>query len=1465
MQEHKISFSKGMNRDISKNKFPEGYYSYLLNGRIISAEGSDSYDIKNLRGTMNALIYDSLITPPTDRDGFEIIGYTILRNDIVLFFAENNTTTDNYLTESCIDVLEYQGNDIYHRREIWRGVGMNFRIDKPIEATSRYENDNLQKIYWCDNNENLRTVNISNDVSGYTMIQFDLVGVFPINENSAPKFKAYISGRKKQGVNHYAYRLVKKHGQTTPYSPLSEPMPIANKINATSSASLKGDDIYDPDSDYNANIGIQIELDDTGIASIIDFYDYIEVVSLWYSSKNGVPDISVIYKGPFKKIIIDDGVQSYGTLDYGVFLSQQQDFSAKTLTIKDNRLFTGNIKEKFFDIDEVNGGYWDARAYRFDDNQLCELLESDFTTAENTLNGAAPNYASIAYDSDCVNIFNKITPDKSDELNGSGNQQKFQSNGSTPGGEGLNIKYRFYNTTTSLRNSGVSEPANKNSGIFMNDSDFKLHIGQKRVHQKDEVYRYGIVGYDTKGRESFAKWIGDIRTPGIWEFPLTDSNFGHGTIIEFTVQNLPLIDGVPMRFKIVRLPRTDADKTVLLSGLASPLLFQPDDRVSGSRVFLGYKMISLRQWSAAVPIVLTTALKESPGQLENSFFGNWTDLVGVHPTTIELRSPELTFTKNNYNVEYVEVAGINNHYESKIYNKLTLIGDNYGWHDEYQGANSTGPKKNFAVNKYSGVTSPISTHPIYRRTRVVFDHDIINQPPGIDNEVSVGNININYSAKWRELDGDKHDVFRGIGTRGMLLNVSPPLVQVGELSEPNNMTSMHLYARQDVHLTQYGGAGYEDRSQNVYISASNIGEEDSPGVYIATADQVDTFIDAVTNRRLSSEAKGGSYDDDGEFIAADQDKHGLSDDIVYDCQSTINVNLKHNDDYFDIRNFPLEESVATIMREDGTTDGDTGIIINALGQYNSVYSRENDTKKFFVKPLLFEQVENFNELVKYSNVKINNEDYDNWLTFRPNNSYGLETTHGSLNKLVEFSDIIYSFQDSGFAMLNINPNAVVSSTAGEVSLGTGNVIQDVKYITTDVGCQDNSDVLKSKSAMYWLCKNNKKIYTFNGSLQSVSDIKGLHSYFNVNISEESRLIGVYDNKNSEVIMTILDSAPNTQFLAFVLGNYVSLRGDLTGKNLFIPNQTYYIDGGWFRFIEHTLYTLEFEYLHGDPILNSSIIDLSDHLVEKDNFTLAYNELIGAFTSFYSFVPEMYVKNDVGYFSTLHNIGLDESIDLWQHDVSEYYNYFYDQARPTTLSFIVNYGAQIAGEFTNIKFFSDIHDYEGNYLRNETISNIMVRDEYQQSKEVLLYPMTLPEDHVSFQRNTYETSALRIGRDWYAGIPNVNNENIIIFENQLYRSLIDNNLGSPTTNPGDFEICDLTNIRKTISQWATQIPRFNYPEADFDLYPEYQTSDRIRSDWAEVTLRLQDIVDRGTLREKNFKLSDIIVKSDVILL
>jgi len=243
-------------------------------------------------------------------------------------------------------------------------------------------------------------------------------------------------------------------------------------------------------------------------------FEYIRLIAIYYTSQEAQPEINIIDE----KVIPSTGY-IYFTDDgnpTGVYAVTQYNDSGLTIFIpgtictKNNYLIAGNIKEEYFDID------FDARAYRFGDPSGADA--NNFKLDGSTLPSSdIPNIEETA---DAV-----ITRTEQDTW-------KYNVNTGTLGGYGANVEYEFIlnqvkieddSDINFIRTSLAAGTQNWGSLIdstYQNNDSYTsysspLNRAQLVGYTRDEIYAFGLVVFDEKGRQSFVKWIGDIKMPAI--------------------------------------------------------------------------------------------------------------------------------------------------------------------------------------------------------------------------------------------------------------------------------------------------------------------------------------------------------------------------------------------------------------------------------------------------------------------------------------------------------------------------------------------------------------------------------------------------------------------------------------------------------------------------------------------------------------------------------------------------------------------------------------------------------------------------------------------------------------------------------------------------------------------------------------------------------------------------------------
>lgn len=593
--EYGLNQYKGLNLDTSYDSITGGFYIDALDIRITTTKGESQGSITNRKG--NTLYFDlNTVTSSIPVNGVRtIIGSTSIRNTIILFLADDSGENGWIITVK----YNEQDNSLVSINEIYANTNLNFDKSNPIEAAGRFESGTIQRIYWTDYNNYLRSINIADpNVNNYPP---ELIDIFPNVTYTQPLLTGIQnSGNLEIGVYQYAYRLITADGKQTLVSP---PSPMIH-LSTTS-------EVVDNVRKYSGNAQTVIATkahEITVDTSNYQDFESIELISIFKKSITGSPIVqSIETKGVGTSTTTFLHTGNEGTiidLDTFTYTTKQYAFkTCKTLTPKDNSLVVANIKSGAFDLAELipSGESFDARTGRYNTSGNLpfdiatgtpeEIEEKKLKNAFNIeMDSSYGTATTLGYNSDAHWDYEWHTT----------KQFKYQSNGTTLGGEGSNISYKFFLEQRKIDSTSIADlqslPLNIGSTPSLNDGYTYTNLsfennaspylsGVIRGYKRGETYRFGIVFYNKKGEASFVEYIGDIKFPDISDrddsvnnsatsyFPVANEvlleTYGYSLGVEFTIDfsTCPtLLDNIS-GYQIVRLERTEEDMHRVCSGI----------------------------------------------------------------------------------------------------------------------------------------------------------------------------------------------------------------------------------------------------------------------------------------------------------------------------------------------------------------------------------------------------------------------------------------------------------------------------------------------------------------------------------------------------------------------------------------------------------------------------------------------------------------------------------------------------------------------------------------------------------------------------------------------------------------------------------------------------------------------------------------------------------------------------------
>lgn len=329
--------TKGMNRDMSVSAFNPEFAFENHNLRLATNEGNTMMSWVNERGPKELKLH--IDTKPwsseesDDRYANGIVGTplgtAVLNHKLVLFTVEYGKP-DTY---SYIYVFKETDNSDWDLtgKILYKG-NLGFSTDYPIETLVSYESENIQKVYWTDNKNQPRVINIASSMDyktkSYNDSSFDFVQELILKEK-VEIIKYFGSGEFPAGVIQYAFTYYNKYGQESNIF-YTTPLQYISYVDRAGS----------PEDKIANCFKITVSNVDTN-------FEYMRIYSILRTSKDAVPltkrvqDIEIA--GSTKLTYIDNGLAGETIDPTELLYKGGEEIKVKTLEQKDSTLFLGNI------------------------------------------------------------------------------------------------------------------------------------------------------------------------------------------------------------------------------------------------------------------------------------------------------------------------------------------------------------------------------------------------------------------------------------------------------------------------------------------------------------------------------------------------------------------------------------------------------------------------------------------------------------------------------------------------------------------------------------------------------------------------------------------------------------------------------------------------------------------------------------------------------------------------------------------------------------------------------------------------------------------------------------------------------------------------------------------------------------------------------------------------------------------
>ena len=1111
------TFSEGLDKDTVPTNYKNTKYYDARNFNIVVAEDLSSATLTNNKGIEHIIKYDNGSTTK------KIVGIAETSTTIVLFIQTNTTISE--IHEISKTAIEEASSIIDLNLGTYLVVSKAFDFGDRVEVVAREETPLIKKIYWVDGVNPIRFCNLATDkteLAGYSITQFEIIQEITF---SNPIYSKLISGSLTAGVYQYAYCLYNQNAGQSAYSPLSQFIQITETGLTTDSALFSGSAIG-----VATTSGIEITINDSNTN-----FDYIRVVALFYSSPDSIPEITIIYEGNKTSniTIAHTGTQNLGSLSLEEAIASPIILIPKTISSKYNYLFVGNSQEQVFDVD------FDARAYRFNSDGQGKLFDASTKTIRWDVSTDGYN---VLENYDCANLFNYV---EDDETRDSFDNCKYKSNG-TLGGEGLHVNYGFKTHLVALATTPYTDMEiwkttdgyTNGLGGYANPYE-NNYVG----YQRDEIYRFGIVFFNSKGQSSFVKWIGDIRMPKASEYTMIDgvsgTMYGKALGLNFVFNFTTLLEKYPdiVSYRIVRTKRNYTDSTVVDTGYIGHLY-----KDKNTLYWQGYSKGSLNYPGLHSTVAASYSVKN----------------------IVEYICAETNYNKNNYS----------------NYNRL----------DIYDGGISSKAKKD-STNTYDYdniVLTKLIPSSTFNTYRDIEDATLFRAQRSM---TAVQNLSSNFDG----FSVATRSHVNASGSRGykgttLLLKLDSDITGVTDNTCP--------YVLRRQYIQPYGGYSNSAITNSTYYPCSPIYDITTTDIDVFGGD---TYISIFEyNRTLWADGTGSSWDRDryAQIIQCIVESK-------INLNYTVNHRWSYYDDgsfSTNVVDDNLNNLTYSAMWE---TSGTWEFYLNDstpryfvqdfnLYTYNPVYSLSTGSKNYISKPINFTENTSYTTRVYVSEKKINGEVLDSWTQFLINNYTDLDNQFGDLTRLFNNNNTLFYFQEKGFGVLPIAEREVVSTNNGSsVGIGTGGVLERFDYITTGTGTTLPESIVGTDSNIYWVDSQLNKIgkYGSNG-FSYISDINGLFSYMNT--KDLSTCSAFYNPLNKELYFSFSDESiiynEYTNSFISLTDTIFDFGVNFLGKSYLFKNFTdgnMYFSAGSLYNNDYGLYSIDYK----SSTLHDSVLDL----------------------------------------------------------------------------------------------------------------------------------------------------------------------------------------------------------------------------------------------------------------------------------
>lgn len=342
----------------------------------------------------------------------------------------------------------------------------------------------------------------------------------------------------------------------------------------------------------------------------------------------------------------------------------------------------------------------------------------------------------------------------------------------------------------------------------------------------------------------------------------------------------------------------------------------------------------------------------------------------------------------------------------------------------------------------------------------------------------------------------------------------------------------------------YGGSDYSSRTLNTYVSNGEIRNANDKHAYVFDGDCFIQPFEYVSCHKY--------YDKNISLPATTT--------LIYAIPVETNINLAYTSGYEFSRNYSdpgvsnLQENIANV--------NDQLVQQKPQYEYNSVYSIQSKLNNKQALDLSSDSnsLDDVDYRCYYSELKSNNENYDNWQVFRAANYLDVDDRYGGITHLRTFDNRLIFWQDTAVGEFSVNERVQISDNTGNpLTLGTGGVLDRYDYIDRQSGMSKEMYCdTYSQNTLYWYDDANKEIKRLNG--QGLAQLNKLYGTQNImqTCGRSNGTTMLYDKKYNEVISSVLNKDDKNKSISYneMLQSFTSIYDIPFDDKLVLSNNIY---------------------------------------------------------------------------------------------------------------------------------------------------------------------------------------------------------------------------------------------------------------------------------------------------------------------